>query len=65
MPARPPDNEFYNSNDENFMLWRDVSRLWEDWAPADAPDRKERFETVLTDILARLDAASFNDRTSA
>lgn len=54
MPARPPDTQFYE-NTENYTLWRDVSRLFEDWAPIDAPERTERFVTVLKDILSRLE----------
>jgi hypothetical protein len=59
MPARPPETEFYD-NYENFKLWRDVSRLFEDWAPFDAPERTERFMTVLQDINNRLRASGID-----
>lgn len=73
MPAHPPETEFYD-NDENYTLWRNISREYEDWAPIDAPRRDERFLTVLHDIANRLrsagiektlTAASSNDRNLA
>lgn len=64
MPAPPPETEFYE-NDENYTLWRDLSRLYEDWAPTDAPEREERFLTVLHDITNRLRAASIEKTLEA
>jgi hypothetical protein len=60
MPSHPPDTDFYNFDNETYTLWRDVSRLWEDWAPIESPQRKERFKKVLNDIIEKLDAASSN-----
>jgi hypothetical protein len=65
MPARPPVTEFYENNYENFKLWRDVSRLFEDWAPSDSPDRTERFITILNDITNRLRAAGIEKTLDA
>lgn len=64
MPSHPPDTDFY-TNDENYTLWRDISRTFEDWAPIDAPDRNQRFRQVLADVVAQLDASEQNDYLAA
>lgn len=64
MPARPPETEFYE-NQENYTLWRDVSRLFEDWAPVDAQDRTERFITILQDVINRLRSESIEETLDA
>lgn len=54
MPAHPPDSQFYDDVD-NATLWRDLSRLFEDFVPrATSDERKERFLAVLSDIDGRL-----------
>lgn len=56
MPAPPPETKFYE-NDANSTLWRDVSRLFEDFCGDDEskwPEREKRFEVVLEDVLVKL-----------
>lgn len=52
MPAPPPETPFYDDND-NAELWRDESRLFENFVGGE-PQRIERFITVVEDILVRL-----------
>lgn len=52
MPSRPPETPFYE-DDNNATLWRDISRTFEDFVGGE-PERKERFVTVLEDVLVRL-----------
>jgi len=56
MPSHPPETPFYN-NPDNYTLWRDVSRTYEDFMSSDAtqwPVLKEAFVTVLEDVLVML-----------
>lgn len=56
MPSRPPETPFYR-DDDNAVLWRDMSRLYEDFCgpePALWMDRQKRFQVVLEDIGVRL-----------
>lgn len=56
MPSHPPETKFYE-NDDNATLWRDISRIFEDFAgedPSQWPAMKDRFGTVLEDTLVRL-----------
>lgn len=56
MPSRPPETEFYDLP-ENYTLWRDLSRLYEDFMGDDEeewPGRSERFTAVLNDVQGRL-----------
>lgn len=59
MPARPPETSFYD-NPQTAILWRDLSRLYEDFAGVyeDAwPKRQETFKTVIRDVLSQLEEA--------
>ena len=56
MPSRPPETQFYEDPD-NETLWRDVSRLYEDFLggkESEWPKRRASFETVLNDVLVQL-----------
>lgn len=56
MPSRPPETDFYDDA-ENATLWRDVSRLYEEFTGPDEEkwvEREERFVVVLNDVLTRL-----------
>jgi len=56
MPSTPPETEFYDDGD-NYTLWRDISRTYEDFCGDDErdwPERQERFKSVLSDITNRL-----------
>lgn len=53
MPSRPPETEFYQ-DDANATLWRDISRVYEDFVSDGAENREERFITVVEDVLVRL-----------
>ena len=56
MPSQPPETPFYNQPD-NYTLWRDVSRTYEDFMGDDKTrwaQHKEAFVTVLEDILVML-----------
>lgn len=56
MPSRPPETKFYD-NHENATLWRDISRLFEDFCGDDEEkwdERQKRFEIVLGDVQVRL-----------
>lgn len=60
MPSHPPDNQFYKANPRAHTLWRDVSRLFEDYSgdnEEEFPQRQIEFERVLKDTLHRLDRA--------
>ncbi len=59
MPSHPPETEFY-VDDENYTLWRDISRVFEEFQGDDSsrwPERRERFKTVLGDVLVMLTEA--------
>lgn len=66
MPSHPPETSFYNDAD-NATLWRDVSRLLDDFLSpkhyaldqpetprASSEERNERFGKVLADITKKL-----------
>lgn len=56
MPSRPPETSFYNDA-ENELLWRDMSRLYEQFLGPDSEKwsgREERFVTVLNDVHVKL-----------
>jgi len=59
MPSHPPETELYN-DPRNKTLWRDISRLYEDFCgsePEDEakwPERQQAFTHVLLDVHARL-----------
>jgi hypothetical protein len=56
MPSRPPPTAFYD-NGENAELWRDISRLYEDFLGSDEEQwmaRQERFLSVIIDIRVKL-----------
>ena len=56
MPSQPPETPFYD-NEENTVLWRDMSRLYEEFVGPDSAqwsEREERFVTVLNDVHTRL-----------
>lgn len=56
MPSRPPKTTFYQ-NVENTTLWRDVSRLYEQFVGPDEEkwaEREQKFVVVLNDALVRL-----------
>ena len=52
MPSHPPETQFYTAPRE--QLWRDISRLYEDFA-GPRGEFKDDFEIVLRDILDRLE----------
>jgi hypothetical protein len=53
MPARAPETAFYH-DDANYTLWRDISRLYEEFVGDGDEQRKRDFSTVMDDILGRL-----------
>ncbi len=56
MPSRPPETLFYD-DPQNYVLWRDVSRVYEDFCGDDNTkyaERTEQFVTVLNDVLTKL-----------
>jgi hypothetical protein len=56
MPSHPPDTTFYEDG-ANSTLWRDISRLYEDFLGDDKsqwPERQKRFKIVLGDVDSRL-----------
>lgn len=56
MPSRPPETKVYD-DPAVATLWRDISRLYENFLGNDTPfweRRQEQFEIVLEDILVRL-----------
>lgn len=58
MPSRPPETQFYQET-ANYQLWRDISRLHEEFAGPDEsqwPERRRAFERVLTDVSGKLRA---------
>lgn len=62
MPSHPPDSQFYKA-DGTYTLWRDLTRLFEDFCgddPSQWPDRRERFKVVAEDVLARLAESQSN-----
>ena len=66
MPSRPPETKFYH-NPENYTLWRDISRTFEDFCGGDEaawPERQERFVTVLNDVLVDLRERKANETTT-
>ena len=63
MPTSPPETQFYD-NPDNAELWRDISRLFEDFLPDTSErlavfseERIERFLTVLSDVQNGLEMA--------
>jgi hypothetical protein len=57
VPSHPPDTEFYDEP-RNAALWRDLSRIFEDFAGEDEPrwpERREVFAAVVQDVLSRLE----------
>jgi hypothetical protein len=60
MPSRPPETPFYQ-NSANHELWRDLSRLFEDFV-GDSQERKAQFITVVEDVLVRLRENANGDR---
>lgn len=60
MPSRPPETEFYNDT-ANKTLWRDISRLFEDFCGSDEAvwrSKQEAFQSVLADVQERLEGSS-------
>lgn len=56
VPSRPPETKVYESENAA-TLWRDLSRLYEDFCgpdPEQWEDRKVRFQTVIGDIQVHL-----------
>lgn len=56
MPSRPPDTKFYE-DEQNATLWRDVSRLYEDFLGSEEAQWGQlqlRFQRVLNDVLSML-----------
>lgn len=59
MPSHPPETVFY-AEDENYKLWRVISRLYEEFCGLDETqwsERQEMFKTVVNDIIGRLENA--------
>jgi hypothetical protein len=57
MPSHPPEDKFYEA-DDTFTLWKDVSRLYEDFCGSDFreyPKKQEKFKRVLRDVINRLE----------
>jgi hypothetical protein len=56
MPSPAPETEFYEVP-ENRELWRDVSRLYEDFCGENEElfaSKSADFEVILNDVLGRL-----------
>ena len=62
MPSRPPETEFYD-DPQNYTLWRDISRTFEEFCGEDSnkfAEKQKLFRQVLEDILAQLSASEQN-----
>lgn len=56
MPSHPPETKLYEDGTVA-ALWRDISRLFEDFCGSDRnqwPQKQKQFEIVLGDIQVRL-----------
>lgn len=60
MPSRPPETPFYE-RPSCYQLWRDVSRLYEDFIGSEEDLRKGEFVHVLQDVLNYLDPLKCNN----
>lgn len=59
MPSHPPDTTFY-SDPATYTLWRDLTRMYEDFVGEDESqweEKRKRFEIVMNDILSLLTQA--------
>lgn len=60
MPSRPPQTQFYKDS-ANHELWRDITRLYEDWIPSEEENRNIHFSKVLQDVINNLRASQIEE----